>query len=381
MVSKYLTLPIESCEIRMSFSTALYSSHKNLKAKIVPFAGWMMPVSYEGVLAEHKVVRQGCGIFDVSHMGELFIEGPGALDYLQFMTINDVAKLGVGMGQYTAILNDQGGMIDDLILYRTDDTKYLICMNASNILKDSTWFFEHIKKFDVQVKNESDSWSQIAVQGPKSEKVMTQIFGEKILKMDYMSIIQERFQDSSVWIARTGYTGESGFEIYLPNLLAAAFWEKLLSSSEPVKPCGLGARDTLRLEACYLLYGNDMNDTVSPLEAGIGWATKLHKLDFIGKTALVTQKEQGIKRQIFTFKMLDEGIPRHGMKVYAGEKELGEVTSGSVLPTLGGAGGMALLQRLPKLSEGSVVEIDIRGERKKAIICKRPLYLAKTKNL
>ena len=362
----------------MNAQTPLFTVHKQLKAKIVPFAGWMMPVSYEGVLVEHKAVRESCGIFDVSHMGELFVSGPDSLKYLQHLTINDVSRLAIGGGQYTAILHENGGMIDDLILYRLAQEEYLICMNASNINKDSNWFLQHVHGFAVTVKDESEFWSQIAVQGPKSDQVIAQIFGQEFLRMDYMSIVQRKLYEDNIWIARTGYTGESGFEIYLPNNTAVTLWNLLLTTDVEVKPCGLGSRDTLRLEACYLLYGNDMNDDVSPLEAGIGWATKLTKDNFIGKNALVAQKEAGILRQIFAFKMQDDGIPRHGMKVYMNEKVIGEVTSGSVLPTLGGAGGMALINA-DGINQNTVIEIDIRGARKKAIICKRPLYVAKTK--
>lgn len=363
----------------MTAQTSLFLTHTELKAKIVPFSGWMMPVSYSTVLTEHKAVRESCGIFDVSHMGELFVSGEDSLSYLQKLTINDASKLVIGKGQYTAILNPDGGMIDDLILYRIGEQEFLICMNASNIAKDTAWFFKHTENFKVSVKDESEFWSQIAVQGPKATSVMGKIFGTDLVHTEYMSIVQRNYHEKRTWIARTGYTGESGFEIYLPNDLAPLLWKQILATDGAVKPCGLGARDTLRLEACYLLYGNDMNESVSPLEAGIGWATKLTKNDFIGKDALVAQKTQGVKRQIFAFKMHDDGIPRHGMKVFNNAQEIGEVTSGSVLPTLGGSGGMALLNS-NGITEGTHVEIDIRGIRKKAIICKRPLYVAKTKN-
>ena len=244
----------------MTTQTSLFLTHQELKAKIVPFAGWMMPVSYTSVLNEHKSVRENCGIFDVSHMGELFVSGEDALSYLQKLTINDVSKLPIGKGQYTAILNLKGGMIDDLILYRIGESEYLICMNASNIDKDTAWFLQHTENFKVNVLNESETWSQIAVQGPKATGIVGNIFGTDLVHTEYMSIVQRNFHESKIWIARTGYTGESGFEIYLPNDLAPKLWNEILATDSAVKPCGLGARDTLRLEACYLLYGNDMDE-------------------------------------------------------------------------------------------------------------------------
>lgn len=364
--------------------TPLYEAHKALKAKMIPFGGWDMPVSYSSVLQEHKAVREACGVFDVSHMGEVTVKGKGAEAFLQAITINDIKKLGDGNGQYSAILNPNGGMIDDLIIYRIGSGDYLICVNASNADKDFAWIKEQAAKFkDVAVANESPNYSQLAVQGPKAPQAVAALLSssdaQKLAQLPYTHIMTATVQGKPCFIARTGYTGERGFELYLPNSTAPGAWDALLATAAVtgIQPIGLGARDTLRLEACYLLYGNDMDDSVTPLEAGISWAVAIDKPDFIGKAALVKQKEQGLPRGMFCFTM-DEGIPRHDMPVYKGNDLIGKVTSGSVLPTIGGAGGMALLDP-KKVKLGDEVEIDVRGKRKLARLVKKPLYKAKVK--
>lgn len=364
--------------------TALYEEHVKLKARLIEFGDWLMPVFYSSVLSEHKTVREAVGLFDVSHMGEIRVKGSGALAFLQYLTINDVSKLNDGKGQYSAFCNEHGGMIDDLILYRLTSQDYFLCVNASNTSKDFAWVAKQAANFkNLSVQNESNAWSQIAVQGPLSPEALKRVFPKTdhavIETLAYMQIIPLSFKGKSLLLARTGYTGEKGYELYLPNAIAAPLWQKLLSSCQDlgIQPIGLGARDTLRLEACYLLYGNDMDENVSPLEADIGWATKLGKGDFIGKAKLVEQKEQGSLRKLYAFKMLDNGIPRHGMSVLHHGESTGAVTSGSVLPTVGGAGGMALLSS--NLDQGSEIEIDIRGKVKRAIITERPLYLARVK--
>lgn len=363
--------------------TALYEEHVKLGAKLIEFGDWMMPVFYSSVLAEHKAVRDSVGVFDVSHMGELRVTGSDALAFLQYLTINDVSKLNDGTGQYSAICNEQGGMIDDLILYRLNPNNYFLCVNASNISKDFAWISKQAAPFkNLQVINESEEWSQIAIQGPLSADALKNVFQKDSRAIDalaYMQIIPLNFEGSTLLLARTGYTGEKGYELYLPNIAAPSLWRSFLSKGQDlgIRPIGLGARDTLRLEACYLLYGNDMDENVSPLEAGIAWATKLTKNDFIGKAKLVQQKETGIERKLTAFKMIDHGIPRHGMHLFLQGKHIGVVTSGSVLPTVGGAGGMALLSL--KLDLGSEFEIDIRGKTKKAVITERPIYKARVK--
>lgn len=365
--------------------TPLFEIHKSMKAKMVPFGGWLMPVSYSSVLQEHKAVREDCGLFDVSHMGEVFVRGPNAAQFLQKITINDINRLKDGTGQYTAILNSAGGMIDDLIIYRLKSDEFLICVNASNADKDFAWIKSQAEQMTgARAVNESGQWSQLAVQGPKSQGAIAALLGPEkeaaLAKLEYMQILPLKLFGKEALLARTGYTGEHGYELYLPNEVSRQVWDALMEtqSRSGIQPIGLGARDTLRLEACYLLYGNDMNDEVSPLEAGISWATRLEKGEFIGREALLQQKKAGLTRSSFAFKMEGDGIPRHDMLVFKGDLQIGKVTSGSVLPTVGGAGGLALLDPR-RVKVGDTVEIDIRGKRKLACLVQKPLYKAKVK--
>ena len=367
--------------------TPLNNSHRALGAKMVPFGGWDMPVSYEGVLAEHSAVRNQCGIFDVSHMGEVRVKGPDAQKFLMGLAMNDVSKLKAGEGQYSGLLLPTGGMIDDMIVYRLGNEEFFICVNASNADKDFAWIHEHAHGFQVSVTNESNSWAQLAIQGPNSLEATLPLFESSehsaIREMAYMSILPLKALGHPALIARTGYTGEKGFEIYLSPVVAEKAWNAALATAPKsgIKPIGLGARDTLRLEACYLLYGNDMNDAVTPLEAGVAWAVKLNdRGDFIGRGPLLLQKQDGLPRKIFAFKMIDQAIGRGGMDVFLDGKPCGKVTSGSPLPTLGGAGGMALLSAKSGIGIGSKIEIDVRGKRKLAEIVARPLYSARVKS-
>ena len=362
--------------------TPLHALHKQLKAKMVNFGGWDMPVQYESVLAEHKYVREHCGIFDVSHMGELIVEGKDALAYLQGITINDVARLELGNGQYSALPTEDAGFVDDLIIYRVGAQRYLLCVNASNIEKDFEWLKKNQGAHKVTLTNESTLWSQLAVQGPESEEALKAILGsedqKRIAELPYTNITEASFQGKKGFVARTGYTGEKGYEIYIPNTIASSVFSELLEKSN-AKPIGLGARDTLRLEACYLLYGNDMDETVSPIEAGIAWAVRFEKGDFLGKAKMEAQKAgTAPARKMVAFKLEDEGIARHGMDVYVGDRKVGVVTSGSVLPTVEGAGGMALIEK-DAAALGDKISIDVRGKRKLAKVVKRPLYSAKVK--
>lgn len=363
--------------------TPLYEQHKAAGAKVIEFGGWLMPVSYSGVLAEHKAVREQCGIFDVSHMGEVRVKGADAERFMQHVTMNDAAKLKAGQGQYSALLNDSGGMIDDLIVYRLAADEYFICINAANRSKDFDWIAHQAKSFKVQVANESDKWAQLAVQGPRSLDAMRAVIDpaerKSLEELPYTNIMSARISGAECLVARTGYTGEHGYEIYLPASHGVKAWSDLLATSPVtgIVPVGLGARDTLRLEACYLLYGNDMNEQTTPLEAGVAWAVKLAKPAFIGKDALVKQKTEGPRQKIVAFKMKEDGIPRHGMTIYWRGEPAGFVTSGSVLPTVGGAGGMAMVSSA--IQESDEIEIDVRGKRKIAQVVKRPLYSAKTK--
>jgi aminomethyltransferase len=364
--------------------TALAEVHLNHKAKMVDFSGWLMPVSYTSVLKEHETVRTSVGIFDVSHMGEARVSGPQAKDFLQHATINNLEKLQIGGGQYSAILNESGGFIDDLIVYRMAESEYFLCLNASNAEKDVAWLQKISSGFNVQVKDESSIWSQIAVQGPNSRHCLLSAFpalkDSTFANMGYMTCIRVKLGGDDCIVARTGYTGEHGYELYIPHKSAAKIWSQLVDQSLPeqfrAQPCGLGARDTLRLEACYLLYGNDMGDQTNPIEAGIKWAVKIDGPDFIGKNAVLKAAKNGPSQKIYAFKMSEDGIPRHGMPVFVNGEQIGEVTSGSVLPTVGGAGGMMMLRRTD-LKIDDQVEVDIRGKRKLARIARRPLYTAK----
>lgn len=366
--------------------TAIYELHKELKGKMVNFGGWSMPIQYEGVIAEHQKVRKDCGIFDVSHMGELRVQGPQAEEFLQHVTVNDVSRLGIGDGQYTAMLNHDGGMIDDLILYRLDALDYMLCVNAANTDKDEAWLRDLLAEmkqsdFEVDLQNESGKWSQIAVQGPNSKQLMAAILNEKgQLMLDQLGYMKVRAVDlfgRRAWLARTGYTGEAGYEIYLENETAAECWQALLKCG--ASPIGLGARDTLRLEACYLLYGSDMNDSVSPIEAGISWAVKADKGEFVGRNRVLQDLDiNSQRRKMVAFQLEDKGIARAGMDILKDGVKIGKVTSGSYLPSLDLAGGMALIEKsAAKVNDH--VEIDVRGKRKLAKIVKRPLYSPKVK--
>lgn len=364
--------------------TVLCETHKKMGAKMAPFGGWLMPISYSSVLNEHDAVRNRCGVFDVSHMGEIRIQGKEALLFLNSITSNDPARLEIGHGQYSAILNEAGGFIDDLIVYRLGVDEYFVCMNAGNIDKDVAWFLAQSRKFDVKVQDESKLWAQLAVQGPQSRETLAPLIAEQsrqsFLQLPYTNILKLEILGISCLVARTGYTGELGYEIYLPVEKAHILWSSLVEGASPkAAPIGLGARDTLRLEACYLLYGNDMNESTSPLEAGIAWAVKLDQRRFIGSDSLRTQKEKGIPRTMIAFKLDEAGVPRHGMPVIVGDEVVGEVTSGGVLPTVGGSGGMALIKR-GVLKEGDNFFVDVRGKRKLAHVMKRPLYSAKVKS-
>ena len=355
--------------------TPLYTSHLSANAKIVDFGGWKMPIHYEGTLKEHKYVRDHCGVFDVSHMGEIRVTGKDAKKALQFLTFNDIDKLHSGQGQYTGFCNNNGGMIDDVILYQIADDDFFICVNASNQEIDDTWIRKNSSEFSIQIHNESSIWSQIAVQGPKSREVLTPILGTSspLNTMNYMSIAPIHYEEESGYLARTGYTGELGYEIYLKGDTAIKkLWQDLLATNTCL-PIGLGARDTLRLEASYLLYGNDMNQNVTPVEAGISWAVRLEVPQFIGRDALVRQKKLGPEKKLIAFLMEEKAIPRHEMKVIANDKVIGHVTSGSYLPTLEKAGGFAYIDtHFAKIDQE--LRIDIRGKRKLAKIVKKPLY-------
>lgn len=347
--------------------------HVKLGGKMVPFAGFNMPVRYSSDIEEHMTVRKGVGVFDVSHMGEFTVKGPDALDLIQRVTTNDASKLVNGQAQYSSLPNETGGLVDDLIVYKIRDEDYLLVVNAGNIEKDWNW----ISKFNtrnVDMKNISDDISLFAVQGPKAAEVVQKLTNVDLSTIKYYHFaIGELAGVPNVIISNTGYTGAGGFELYVPNTYAEQVWNAVFDAGgfASIKPIGLGARDTLRLEMGYCLYGNDIDDTTSPLEAGLGWITKFTK-DFTNSTELKKQKELGPSRKLVGFKLLDRGIPRHDYQIKdeAGNV-IGKVTSGTMSPVLGIGVGLGYVTAA-HASPGSNIFIDVRGKALKAEVVKLP---------
>jgi len=356
-------------------NTSLYQIHLDLGAKMVPFAGFNMPVSYSGIKAEHQAVREALGMFDVSHMGEFLVKGEHALDFLQYVTSNDVAKLEDGKVQYSCMPNGQGGIVDDLLVYRINAEKYLLVVNASNMEKDWNWLQKQ-NKWGVQMEDLSDNLSLLAVQGPKAVAALQSLTAIDLQTISYYTFqIAEFAGVQDVIISATGYTGAGGFELYVPNADAPKVWEAVMQAgaSFGILPCGLGCRDTLRLEMGFCLYGNDIDDTTSPLEAGLGWITKFTK-DFIDADKLQSQKETGVQKKLVGFEMQERGIPRQHYSLHneAGEV-IGEVTSGSESPSTGKLIGMGYVQAAHSKS-GTTIWVDIRGKKIPAQIVKLPFY-------
>jgi aminomethyltransferase len=340
---------------------------------MVPFAGYNMPVRYSSDIEEHKTVRQGVGVFDVSHMGEFTLKGPDALDLIQRVTSNDASKLIDGQAQYSSLPNETGGIVDDLIVYKLKDNDYLLVVNASNIDKDWNW----ISKFNtkgVEMKNISDSLSLFAVQGPKAKDIVQKLTSVDLPTIKYYHFAVSTFAGvDDVIISNTGYTGAGGFEIYVKNESAEKVWKAIFEAGVDVaiKPIGLGARDTLRLEMGFCLYGNDIDDTTSPIEAGLGWITKFTK-EFTNSAAIKKQKEEGVSRKLVGFKMIDKGIPRHDYQIKNALGEvIGKVTSGTMSPVLGIGIGLGYVST-QFTSPGSEIFVDVRGKALKAQVSKTP---------
>ncbi|ASV31453.1 glycine cleavage system aminomethyltransferase GcvT [Maribacter cobaltidurans] len=357
-------------------NTALTKTHEKLGAKMVPFAGYNMPVSYEGVNVEHETVRNGVGVFDVSHMGEFLISGPNALDLIQKVTSNDASKLTIGRAQYSCLPNETGGIVDDLIVYKIKEEQYLLVVNASNIEKD----WEHISKyntdFNADMRNLSEDYSLLAIQGPKAVEAM-----QSLTSIDLSAIKFYHFEVADfagieyVIISATGYTGSGGFEIYCKNSEVQQVWDKVFEAGADfgIKPIGLAARDTLRLEMGYCLYGNDINDGTSPIEAGLGWITKFTK-DFVNCEALEKEKQKGPEKKLIGFELDERGIPRHDYDIVDGQgKKIGVVTSGTMSPSLGKGIGLGYVPAI--FSEtGSKIHIQIRKNSVPATVMKLPFY-------
>ncbi len=357
-------------------NTALTTTHEALGAKMVPFAGYNMPVSYEGVNAEHETVRKGVGVFDVSHMGEFLISGPNALDLIQKVTSNDASKLTIGKAQYSCLPNENGGIVDDLIVYRIKEEQYLLVVNASNIEKDWNHISKYNKEFNAEMRDISENYSLLAIQGPKAVEAMQSLTSINLADIKFYNFEVADFAGVEyVIISATGYTGSGGFEIYCKNEEVKQIWDKVFEAGANfgIKPIGLAARDTLRLEMGYCLYGNDINDTTSPFEAGLGWITKFTK-DFVNSEALAKEKAKGPERKLIAFEMDERGIPRHDYDIVDGQgKKIGIVTSGTMSPSLGKGIGLGYVPVI--FSEvGSKIQIQIRKNAIPATVVKLPFY-------
>jgi aminomethyltransferase len=353
--------------------TPLTDVHAALGAKLVPFAGYVMPVQYPtGITAEHRTVREKCGLFDVSHMGEFIVRGNGAVDFVNHVTTNDVTGMAVGQAHYATILNDRGTIEDDCLVYRAADHLMMV-VNASNVAKDLAHISRVLGEFDASVEDVSDATALLALQGPEAAKIL-----QPLTDIDLSSIKYYHFAVGTVAgvpgiiVSRTGYTGEDGFELYFPNEHAVTIWNALLAAGD-VTPAGLGARDTLRLEMGMALYGNDIDDTVTPLEANLGWLVKLKKGEFVGRDALVRQKERGVERKLVGFTTEERSFPRHGYPVFVNGEASGEVRSGTMSPTLNIPIGTAYVPTA-SAKEGGELEIEIRGRRIPGKVQKMPFY-------
>lgn len=356
-------------------NTALINIHENLGAKILPFAGYNMPILYEGVNIEHETVRNGVGVFDVSHMGEFFLKGPKAIDLIQKITSNDASILTIGKAQYSCLPNNEGGIVDDLIVYRMADEEYLLVVNASNIDKDWNWISSH-NDLEVSMENRSDDYSLLAIQGPKAVEAMQSLTSIDLSKIAYYHFEVADFAGfNNVIISATGYTGSGGFEIYCKNDQVTAIWNKVFEAGDSfgIKPIGLAARDTLRLEMGFCLYGNDINDSTSPLEAGLGWITKFTK-EFTNSENLKRQKENGVNKKLIAFEMQERAVPRHDYEIVdANGTVIGIVTSGTMSPTMNIGIGMGYVPTTFSTVD-SEIYIRIRKNDVPAKVVKLPFY-------
>jgi aminomethyltransferase len=358
--------------------TPLYEQHVALGARIVEFSGFEMPVQYSSILDEHRAVRTHAGLFDVSHMGEFKVEGPDALAFLQHLVPNDVSRLADYQALYTQLCLPDGGTIDDLIIYHLAENHYMLVVNAGNIDKDFAWVEEQSRNFDVQVVNQSDATALLALQGPEAQTILQTLTEEDLSGIRYYHFKPGVVDGVNCIISRTGYTGEDGFELYCASVDVVKLWNDLLAAGQDrgLLAAGLGARDTLRLEASYCLYDHELNEQTNPLEAGLGWTVKLNKGDFIGHDALVKFKEEGLKRKLIGIEMIERGIPRGGYAIYDNERRIGTLTSGAPAPTLNKNIGMGYIDVADAIV-GKTVQIDIRGKRTAAQIVALPFYKRK----
>ena len=356
-------------------TTPFTETHMALGAKMHEFAGYNMPIEYSGIIDEHMTVCNGVGVFDVSHMGEFWVKGPNALEFLQQVTSNNVAALPLGKAQYTCFPNEEGGIVDDLLVYHYEDEKYLLVVNASNIEKDWNWCVSH-NQVGAELENSSDRMAQLAIQGPKATEVLQRLTPVNLSEIPYYAFATGEFAGcKEVIISNTGYTGAGGFELYFYPEDSKKIWDAIFEAGAPegIKPIGLGARDTLRLEMGFCLYGNDLSDTTSPLEAGLGWITKfVDGKNFTARAILEKQKAEGITRKLVAFELVDRGIPRHGYKLVNAEgEEIGEVTSGTMSPTRKIGIGMCYVAKAYTALDSEIF-IDVRGRKLKAKVVKAP---------
>jgi aminomethyltransferase len=357
--------------------TPLYDQHVALGARLVEFGGWEMPVQYAGILEEHRAVRERAGLFDVSHMGEFRVEGAGALDFLQGLVPNDVARLADNQALYSQICNERGGTLDDLLIYHLDEHRYLVVVNASTKDKDWAWFSVHaVGRAHLTLADASDEMGLIALQGPRAQEILHTLTSEPLAEIAYYHCAPGNVADIDCLISRTGYTGEDGFELYCAAAQTPRLWDAVLEAGKPfgLMPAGLGARDTLRLEAGYCLYGHELSEDVTPLEAGLGWTVKLNKgADFIGRAALEAEKQGGLPRKLVGLELRDRGVPREHYPILRDSVRIGEVTSGTLCPTLGRACAMGYIP--PDAAQpGTALAVEIRGKPVPVEVVPLPFY-------
>jgi aminomethyltransferase len=354
--------------------TALYESHKRLGGKIVDFHGWELPVQYESIMKEHEAVRNRCGLFDVSHMGQVFVSGPQALAFLQKVNANDIARIVPGKAIYSHLPNPAGGVVDDVIVSCLAANRYLVVVNAATADKDFAWFQKQAKGLDVALENRSEHYGMIAVQGPKAAALIS-LLAPRAAALPRFGALELELYGQPSFITRTGYTGEDGVEFIVPNEIVVRVWEDLLAQGQSygAAPCGLGARDVLRLEAGYLLYGQDLDDEHSTFEANYGWVVKLDKGDFIGKAALVKQKAEGLKRKLTGVRLLERGVPRAGAPVLVDGREAGKFCSATFSPSLQAGIGVGYLDR-PELAPGTKCAVVLYGREVPAEVVKVPFF-------
>lgn len=361
--------------------TSLYDIHNKYGGKIIDFAGWSLPVEYEGIIAEHEAVRNAAGLFDVSHMGEVEVKGKDALDFVQNLITNDAATLEDNQILYSLMCYPHGGIVDDLLVYKFNHEHYFLVINASNVEKDFQWMLDNVGNYNVTLTNVSENYSEMALQGPEAQAILQKLTDTDLSEIKFFYCNRDvKIQGVSCLVSRTGYTGEDGFEIYLNHESAAKIWDLIMETGKEVgiKAAGLGSRDTLRFEASLPLYGNELSDEITPLEAGLGFFVKLNKEQFIGKDVLVKQKAEGLKRKIVGFELLDKGVPRHGYEVVVEGKEVGFVTTGYMSPTLKKPVGLAMVP--VEYSElGTEIEIKVRKRLLKAVVISKKFYTKKYK--